>query len=295
VISGAYVPMLTAFDQEGHLDTGAYAAFAQWLAGRGVDGFVPFGTTGEGASLSLRERLAALDKLAAAVPGTPVVPAVMESSLDTVLEFVAAVNDIPVAGIMVLPPYYFRPLLADQLRRFIEPVVAASRPPVMLYHIPKFGPPVPVEALPGLGVWGVKDSGGDQAYTKSVLEIGGSVMVGTERLVIEAIGFGASGAIAGLANLLPEHLAAACSAARAGDLERATAILAPALSFQERLNAECRVSPVEWISVGKSLATLRSGVPLGNVRPPVQVAPDEAARALKPQLEAVLAELDQVR
>jgi 4-hydroxy-tetrahydrodipicolinate synthase len=295
VISGAYVPMLTAFDQAGHLDTGAYAAFAQWLAGRGVDGLVPFGTTGEGASLSLRERLAALDKLAAAVPGTPVVPAVMESSLDTVLEFVAAVNDLPAAGIMILPPYYFRPLLADQLRRFLEPVVAASRHPVMLYHIPKFGSAVPVEAIPGLGVWGVKDSGGDQAYTKSVLEIGGNVMVGTERLVIEAIGLGASGAITGLSNLLPEHLAAACAAARDGDLERATAILVPALTFQDQLNAECRVSPVEWISTAKTLATQRSGVPLGSVRPPVQVAPDKSARALKPQLEAVLAELNQVR
>ena len=62
MISGAYVPMLTAFDQAGHLDTGAYAAFAQWLAGRGVDGLVPFGTTGEGASLSLRERLAEYDQ-----------------------------------------------------------------------------------------------------------------------------------------------------------------------------------------------------------------------------------------
>jgi dihydrodipicolinate synthase/N-acetylneuraminate lyase len=110
--------------------------------------------------------------------------------------------------------------------------------------------------------------------------------------VIEAIGLGASGAISSLANLLPEHLAAACSAARAGDLERATAILAPALSFQERLIAECQVSPVEWISAAKSLATQRSGVPLGSVRPPMQVAPDEAALALQPQLEAVLAELD---
>lgn len=295
MIAGAYVPMLTAFDQAGHLDTAAYAAFGQWLVERGADGLVPFGTTGEGASLSLRERLAALDKLAAAVPGTPVIPAVMDSSLDTVLEFVAAVNDLPAAAIMVLPPYYFRPLLADQLRRFMEPVVAASRHPVMLYHIPVFGPPVPTEALPGLGVWGVKDSGGDQAYTKAVLELGGNVMVGTERLVIEAIGLGASGAIAGLGNLLPEQLAAACSAAREGDLERATAILAPALSFQERLNAECRLSPVEWISVGKSLATQRSGVPLGSVRAPVQVAPDEAALALQPQLEAALAELEQVR
>src|SRR5579875_1904556 len=157
VISGIFVPLFTAFDRSGQVDTGAYAAFAQWLAGRGVTGLVPFGTSGEGPSLSMRERLAVLDALADAVPGTPLVPAIMESSLDAVLEFVSAVNDMPAAGILVLPPYYFRPLAADQLRRFIEPLVTLSNHTVLLYHIPEFGPPVPIEALTSLAVWGVKD------------------------------------------------------------------------------------------------------------------------------------------
>ena len=295
VISGVYVPLLTAFDHAGRVDTEAYAAFAQWQVGRGVDGLVPFGTSGEGPSLSMRERLAVLARLADAVPGTPLIPAVMESSLDAVLEFVSAVNDLPAAGIMVLPPYYFRPLLADQLRRFIEPVLAASSHPVLLYHIPQFGPPVPVEALAGLPVWGVKDSGGDLAYTRSVLDAGDNVMVGSEQTLIEAIGLGAAGGISGLANLLPEHLVTACAAARAGDPETAATTLAPALSFQERLLAACRVSPVEWISVAKRLAAGRSGVDLGDVRPPMPVAPNDASASLMPYLEAVLSELAEAR
>ena len=126
MISGVYVPLLTPFDHQGQVDTGAYEAFAQWLVSRGVDGLVPFGSTGEGPSLSMRERLAVLATLPDAVPGTALIPAITESSLDAVLEFVAAANDLPAAGIMVLPPYYFRPLAADDLRRFIEPVLAAS-------------------------------------------------------------------------------------------------------------------------------------------------------------------------
>ena len=73
MISGVYVPMLTPFDRQGQVDTGAYGAFAQWLASRGVDGLVPFGSTGEGPSLSMRERLAALAKLPDAVPGTSLI------------------------------------------------------------------------------------------------------------------------------------------------------------------------------------------------------------------------------
>lgn len=113
MIHGVYVPLLTAFDQAGRIDAGAYAAYAQWQASRGVDGLIPFGTSGEGPSLSMRERLAILARLPDAVPGTPLIPTVMESSLDAALEFVSAVNDIPAAGILVLPPYYFRPVLPD--------------------------------------------------------------------------------------------------------------------------------------------------------------------------------------
>jgi 4-hydroxy-tetrahydrodipicolinate synthase len=295
VISGVFVPLLTAFDTEGRVDTGAYAAFAQWLAGRGIDGLVPFGSTGEGPSLSMRERLAVLAKLADAVPGTALVPAVTESSLDAVLEYVAAVNDLPAAGLMVLPPYYFRPLAAGQIRRFIEPVVAASRHPVLLYHIPQFGPPVPVEVLTGLPLWGVKDSGGDLTYTKAVLDAGAHVMVGSEQTLVDAVGMGASGGIFGLANLLPEHLAAAYAAARAGDTETATATLARALGFQEKLLAASQGGPVGWIGVAKQLAGRRSGVSLGGARPPVPAAPEESGAALWPALETALSELAEAR
>ena len=297
MISGVYVPLLTPFDRQGHVDTGAFGAFAQWLTGRGVDGLVPFGSTGEGPSLSLRERLAVLASLPDAVPGTSLIPAVTESSLDAVLEFVAAVNDLPATAIMVLPPYYFRPLAADDLRRFMEPVLAASRHPVLLYHIPVFGPPVPVEAisaLAGPSLWGVKDSSGDIANTKAVLTAGANVMVGSEARLVEAVGLGASGGICGLANLLPEHLVAAYAAAKAGDPGQGDAILAPALDFLRQLVDACPGSPVAWIPVAKQLAGQRSGVDLGAVRPPVPPAPGTAtAAALAPGLEAVLSELAQ--
>ncbi|HEX4255762.1 MAG TPA: dihydrodipicolinate synthase family protein [Streptosporangiaceae bacterium] len=297
MISGVYVPLLTPFDHQGNVDIGAYGAFAQWVASRGVDGLVPFGSTGEGPSLSPRERLAVLATLPEAVPGTSLIPAVTESSLDAVLEFVAAVNDLPATAIMVLPPYYFRPLAADDLRRFMEPVLAASRHPVLLYHIPVFGPPVPVEAitaLAGPSLWGVKDSSGDIANTKAVLDAGANVMVGSEARLVEAVGLGAAGGICGLANLLPEHLVAAYTAAKAGDPEKGTAILAPALKFLQQMVDACPGSPVAWIPVAKQLAGQRSGVDLGGVRPPVPPASGTAAAAaLAPSLEAVLSELAQ--
>ena len=292
MISGVYVPLLTAFTGAGAVDPAGFARQAQWLAERGTDGLVPFGSTGEGPSLSLREKRALLDALVSAVPGVPLLPAITDTSLDDALALVEVINDLPAAGIMLLPPFYFRPLSDDALRRYAEPVLAASRHPVILYHIPEFAPPVPVETVAALPVWGVKDSGGDLAYTRAVLATGKRAMVGVEPTIVEAIGAGASGTIAGLANVLPEPLIGACAAASDGRPADAHRILAPALAFRDALITAG--PPLAWVSVMKRLAEERHGIPLGGVRAPLPSAA-AAAEALLPGLREVLARLEVAR
>jgi 4-hydroxy-tetrahydrodipicolinate synthase len=290
VISGVYVPLLTAFASDGAVDPGGYARHAEWLAAKGVDGLVPFGSTGEGPSLSLREKRALLAALVTAVPGVPVLPAVTDPSLDGALQLVEVVNDIAAAGILLLPPFYFRPAGDEGMRRYFEAVLAASRHPVMLYHIPEFAPPVPADLVEALPVWGVKDSGGDLGYTRAVLATGKQAMVGIESTIVDAIGMGARGTIAGLANLLPEPLLAACAAASAGRLADAHRIMAPALEFRGELMTAG--PPLAWVSVMKQLAEDRHGIPLGGVRAPL---PSATAGALLPSLRTVLAQLDPAR
>lgn len=287
MISGVFVPLLTAFAPDGHVDAGACAEHARWLVATGVDGLVPFGTSGEGPSLSSREKRDALELLCAAVPGAPIVPAVTESSLDAALELVAACNDAPVAAVLVLPPYYFRPLSDDGLRRFVEQILAVSTHPVLLYHIPDFAPPVPAPLVAQLPVWGVKDSGADLRYTRAVLEAGKQVMVGAEHTIIDAVRSGANGTIAGLANILPEHLSASIAATRRGDTGRADQIMAQALAFRDEMIAA--LAPLEWLAVMKQLARSRHGVNLGGVRAPLPDAPAGAADRFGARLAELLA------
>jgi len=290
VISGVYVPMLTAYAPSGQVDSAACADHACWLAALGVDGLVPFGSTGEGPSLSLREKGAVLDALFAARPGTPIVPAITESSLDTALQLVEKVNDLPAAGVMLLPPYYFRPVTDDGMRRFLEQVVTASAHPVLLYHIPEFGPPVPVPLVRELPVWGVKDSGGDLSYTLAVLAAGKNVMVGAEHTIVDAVAAGAAGSIPGLANVLPEHLVAGVAAARNGDTGTASKILAQALRFRDDMLAA--VGPMEWLSSIKLLAQSRRGVSMGGVRAPMPEAPASLPGRFGQRIADLVAELE---
>jgi 4-hydroxy-tetrahydrodipicolinate synthase len=290
VISGVYVPLLTAFAADGGIDPGACAEHARWLVEAQVDGLVPFGTSGEGPSVSVREKIATLTALFAAVPGTPVVPAITESSLDSALQLIEAVNDLPAAGVLLQPPFYFRPLSEGALRRFAERVLAVSAHPVLLYHIPDLAPAVHLQAVADLPVWGVKDSSGDLGYTCAVLAAGKGVMVGAEHTIVAAVEAGAQGTIAGLANVLPEHLLAAVAAARAGDSVGATRILGQALAFRDQMLAG--TGPLEWLPILKLLAHSRHGVNFGPARPPVPDGPAGLAGSLIPHLQDVLAELE---
>lgn len=287
MISGVFVPLLTAFASDGHVDAGAGAEHARWLVAAGADGLVPFGTSGEGPSLSVREKRDALEILCAAVPGAPIVPAITESSLDAALELVETVNDAPVTAVLLLPPYYFRPPSDDGLRRFVERVLAVSTHPVLLYHIPDYAPPVPVPLVAQLPVWGVKDSGGDLGYTRAVLEAGKQVMVGAEHTIIDAVRSGANGTIAGLANILPEHLSASIAATRRGDADRAGEIMAQALAFRDEMITA--LAPLGWLAVMKQLARTRHGVDLGGVRAPLPDAPAGAADRFGARLAELLA------
>ena len=56
MLSGLFVPQFTAFNQDNSVDYKATREHGQWLIENNVSGLVPFGTFGEGASLSLREK-----------------------------------------------------------------------------------------------------------------------------------------------------------------------------------------------------------------------------------------------
>lgn len=179
-IRGVYAATVTPFTASGEIDLEAFVGPAQWLAARGVQGIVPFGTNGEGPSVALEEKRQALQHLFARGLSCQIVPAIMQGNLPDTLALVRMVAELPAAAIVVLPPYYFKPVSEDGLRRFLEPVLAAARQPVILYQIPKYAVPVPPGLVASLDVWGVKDSGGEPGYADAILGAGRGVLIGTE-------------------------------------------------------------------------------------------------------------------
>jgi dihydrodipicolinate synthase/N-acetylneuraminate lyase len=263
-VEGVYVANVTPFRNDASLsvDVDSYLAHVSWLDEMGVRGIVPFGTNGEGPSVTMRAKLAVLEALFARDLSVQIIPSVMQGNLPDTLEMLGVLDDYPATAVLVLPPYYFKPATAEGLRRFYEPVLEATSHPVIVYHIPKYAVPVPEEVVTGLPVWGVKDSGGEPGYAEAVLEAGKGVLIGTEDDLWQRLNLGAQGVISALANFIPEKILEMHERVKSGD-EAGGKALSEDLQ-QARAMTKEYASP----AVLKRLAEARHGAPMGTVRPP---------------------------
>lgn len=268
-IEGVYAASVTPFrdDAAFSLDVEAYLEHAAWLGERGVRGIVAFGTNGEGPSVAAREKIGALEALFDRGISAEILPTVAQGNLPETIEMLRALDDLPARAVMVLPPYYFKPVAAEGLKRFYEAVLETTRHTVLLYHVPKYAVPVPAELIEELPVWGVKDSEGKPGYAEAVLAAGKGVLLGTEDDLWKRLNGGALGIVSALANFLPEQIVEMYEMVRQGDE-------AAGVKLSERLQ-EVRAMTKEYAApaVLKRLAEARHGVQLGTVRPPLVPAP----------------------
>ena len=183
----------------------------------GCDGIALFGTTGEGAHFTARERMATLEALVAAgLPAGRLVMATGALALPDVVELSRHAVAQGVAACLLMPPCFYRSGLTDDgaFRWYASAIdrIGTERLRLLLYHFPDIsGVPITpgtvrrlVERY-GPQIAGIKDSGGDLDATEALLrrfsEL--AIFTGTETHVPAAMASGAQGTICGLANVIP--------------------------------------------------------------------------------------------
>jgi 4-hydroxy-tetrahydrodipicolinate synthase len=215
-LRGVLAPVLTPFHTDLSPDARRLARHCRWLLAHGCAGLAPFGTTSEGNSLSVDERESLLDAiLEEGVPADRLLPGTGACALTDAVRLTALAVRRGCAGVLALPPFYYKAVADDGLFRFFAEVierVGDDRLRVYLYHIPPvaqvgFGPKLVerlLDAYPG-AVAGMKDSSGDFGNTKAMLDLlagrGFDVFVGSERHLLAGMRAGGAGCISATANV----------------------------------------------------------------------------------------------
>ena len=101
--NGVYVANVTPFraDRAYTLDIDAYRQHVAWLAGHGVAGVAPFGSNGEGPSVSIEEKLQVLEALVEDSLGIDLLPVLIQDNLPDTLGMLERIDDLPVGGVLV--------------------------------------------------------------------------------------------------------------------------------------------------------------------------------------------------
>lgn len=230
---GLYVPLLTPLHADGTLDTGAVAGHVDRLLAGGVDGVVALGTTGEFADLTGSERSAVASATVAAVAGrVPVLVGVGAVGTTEACEHARAAADAGAAGLLALPPLYWKLGEGGVVRHF-DAVASATDLPVLLYDFPALsGTPLTAALVDRIarevpGIAGIKLSGPELRTVHGVIAAARArdgnfdVVVGAAELAFPALVAGADGMIAAIANVAPEPLAALYAAVATGALDEA--------------------------------------------------------------------------
>jgi 4-hydroxy-tetrahydrodipicolinate synthase len=213
--------VVTPFKGDLSPDASRLVAHCRWLLSQNV-GLAVFGTNSEANSMAVEEKIALLDEImsndidpARMMPGTGC------SALTDSVRLTAHATKLGCAGVLMLPPFYYKGVSDEGLfRNFAEVIerVADSRLRIYLYNIPPVSQvPITVglierllKAYPGV-VAGAKDSSGDWSNTKAYIDSfaadGFDVFPGAETFLLQGMRNGGAGCISATANVNPGAIA----------------------------------------------------------------------------------------
>ena len=217
-IQGVLSPVVTPFKRDLSPDPERYVRHCKWLLAHGCSGLAVFGTNSEANSLSVDERMLLLEALVqGGVPASKLMPGTGMCALTDTVRLTAHAVKLGCAGVLMLPPFYYKGVSDEGLyRSFAEVIerVGDARLQLYLYHIPPVAQ-VPIslaligrllKAYPG-AVAGIKDSSGDWNNTKAVLGAYANsdfdVFTGSEVFLLDTMRAGGKGCITATGNVNP--------------------------------------------------------------------------------------------
>ncbi|HVU78392.1 MAG TPA: dihydrodipicolinate synthase family protein [Gaiellaceae bacterium] len=277
---GVLPAITTPFDESLAVDSSLVAEHCDRMLAAGCAGVIPAGSLGEGATLSADEKLELVRTCAEAVGERgAVVPGIAALSTAEAVSLARGAEQAGATGLMVLPPYAYSTDWRE-MRAHVRAVIGATGLPCILYNNPvaygtDFLPEQIAELaaeLPNLEA--VKESSTDVRRVtelKRLLDDRLAILVGVDDLIVEGVGAGAVGWVAGLVNAFPEEALRLFELSRAGRAAEARELYE---WFLPLLRLDTVPKLVQLIKLVQEL----TGQSPARVRPPrLELTPEERA------------------
>ncbi|RWU25132.1 4-hydroxy-tetrahydrodipicolinate synthase [Pseudomonas alkylphenolica] len=270
MIAGSMVALVTPMDAQGRLDWDSLRKLVDFHLENGTHAIVAVGTTGESATLDVKEHIEVIKAVVKQVNGRiPVIAGTGANSTSEAVHLTQNAKDAGADACLLVVPYYNKPT-QEGLYQHFKHIAEAVDIPQILYNVPgrtscdmQAETVIRLSSVPN--IIGIKEATGDLKRAKAILDGVSSdfiVLSGDDPTAVELILLGGKGNISVTANVAPREMADLCEAALEGKAEEARAINEKLMPLHKHLFCEANPIPVKWALVEMGLMQQGIRLPL---------------------------------
>ena len=258
VLQGSLVALVTPMLPNGDVDYSCLENLIDWHIGQGTDGIVSVGTTGESATLNVKEHL---EVIAFTVKHTNKrIPVIAGSGANSTREAIDLTKESKRLGAdyaLIVTPYYNKPNQNGLIAHY-SAIADAVDIDQILYNVPSR---TACDLLPSSvsvlskhkNIIGIKEAVDDESRIKKLVQISQnadsnfSVFSGDDPTFMDSMLLGTHEVISVSANVSPKSHSEICYAVKNGDYEKAKILNEHNLNLYRLLFVESNPIPVKWI------------------------------------------------
>ena len=275
VFTGNCPALVTPFDQNGNINYDAFGKLIDAQIAAGVDAVCVCGTTGESATMSIREHIAAVEFCVKRVNKRVKVVAGSGSNDTSAAVYLSQhAQDSGADALLHVTPYYNKATQAGLIKHY-EYIADRTDLPIILYNVPsRTGVSFTAETYKVLSenpkINGVKEASGNfslLAHTRFLCPDDFYIWSGNDDQVVPMMSLGAKGVISVASNIVPEVMVKMSHLCLEGDFHAASKLQIEYMDFIDALFIEVNPIPIKAALnlAGRNVGGLR--LPLCDISP----------------------------
>jgi 4-hydroxy-tetrahydrodipicolinate synthase len=257
VLQGSLVALVTPLLKNGDVDYESLSSLLDWHIANETDGIVSVGTTGESATLNVKEHIEVIDYSVKYVQNRiPVIAGTGANSTDEAIELSLEAKLKGADYVLLVTPYYNKPNQKGLLAHY-EKIANNVDIKQILYNVPSRTAcdlkPETVSVLSEhKNIVGLKEAVDDIERIKELVKISNNssdfaILSGDDPSFINALIEGAHGVISVAANVIPKSISQICKLIREDNIVEAKTLNEFNNNIYRLLFVESNPIPVKWM------------------------------------------------
>ena len=256
-LKGSLVALVTPMMPNGDVDYVALENLIDWHIEKGTNGIVSVGTTGESATVNIKEHLEVISHTVKYVNSRiPVIAGTGANSTSEAIELTMESKQIGADFSLLVTPYYNKPNQRGLIQHYTKVANEVDLPQI-LYNVPSRTAcdlkPSSVKILSEhKNIIGIKEAVGDPKRIDDLIQISSNnedflLYSGDDPSFLSMLKKGGDGVISVAANVVPEYISDICSSALEEKFDIAEELDNKLSTLYELLFIESNPIPVKWM------------------------------------------------